>query len=183
MFYPINAGCQAVSRGLKRRLKQSINVRFDSHMSHSTYCCKDLLSCGEGESPLHVVDLFDYYDGPVAGIMRCQHCSAVYSFEMLAWDKTFNTRILSLAPLPVDSVCEAVRQGLASTTEIGMRRILAQAAPVTMVVAWNQRTNQILAVKEPDDESRQEMSPLLDANAPDSNIDWFEYLNLDIDHW
>lgn len=153
-------------------------------------CCKNISTSQKGESPFIVVGETDYYDGPVEGVMQCHHCLATFRFQMLDWDGNHNVRIFSLASLAP----HYFREFMAKITEYptgslpidwdrevvygALNKLLNNAQPVTLVFAWEQNSNQILAVKEPTEEIQRQIEPLFSVNLSSHKIDWFSYLQL-----
>ncbi|MES4793290.1 MAG: hypothetical protein C4321_10210, partial [Chloroflexota bacterium] len=52
-----------------------------------------------------------YYDGPTAGVMKCQECGAEYRFDLFDWDEREeepDVRVVAFRPLPPGSFAELV---------------------------------------------------------------------------
>jgi hypothetical protein len=55
------------------------------------------------------VVITDWYDGELAGGMRCSECSNEYRFEFLAWDEDHSQRLFVCSQLPRGSIDQLVR--------------------------------------------------------------------------
>jgi len=53
--------------------------------------------------------VFDWYDGPVAGLVEREPGGPVFAFRMAAWDERQKQRIYVLQPVPAEAFDEAVR--------------------------------------------------------------------------
>jgi len=60
--------------------------------------CLALESAAPGETPFSRHFAFDWYDGPVAGLVECGPGGPVYAFRMAAWDDQGRRRIYVLQP-------------------------------------------------------------------------------------
>jgi hypothetical protein len=60
--------------------------------------CHALESAASGESPFSRDFFFDWYDGPVSGLVECGPGGGVFTFRMVAWDDRQTRRIYVLQP-------------------------------------------------------------------------------------
>ncbi|MBF0492844.1 MAG: hypothetical protein HQM15_08695 [Deltaproteobacteria bacterium] len=68
----------------------------------SIQCCTLFLQKKSGSSPFEIIYLLDYYDGAVAGFLRCRICNKKYFFWMIAWDKWQAYRLFAIREFAAD---------------------------------------------------------------------------------
>ncbi len=166
---------------------------------HITSHCPDLP--GHSLSEPHRVIAVGFYDGPTRGILQCGVCAAEYLFDMIDCNETDDgedTRIFSLAPLPLGSFEEVVavcpkekgpfwpvwapRWVFASKQqqESASRRveeILGEASQPEMLMGWiGYWGRKILAAKKL---STEDLSDVQDQQKRfGKGCDWFAFLGL-----
>jgi len=96
--------------------------------------CHALESAAPGEFPFPRHFIFDWYDGPVSGLVECGPGGAVLAFRMVAWDDRQDRRIYVLQPSSAELPEKAP---LAHEEEGAFERyqdILRGAGPIEYVV-------------------------------------------------
>lgn len=96
--------------------------------------CHALESAAPGTLPFSRAFLFDYYDGPVAGLVECGPGRAVFTYRMVAWDDRQEQRVYVLQPVSADSFDEAARAHQDEDAFEHYQQILRGAGPVVYVV-------------------------------------------------
>jgi hypothetical protein len=169
-------------------------------MSPATPCCRDFQSLTAAESPFAKIIALGFYDGPTSGILQCRTCGRVYGFDMLDWDEGHGVRIFRLALLPPDALDRCVsalapygppqwpvwvpaRANLPSeeTGEVADRqveRILGQAEPAELVVAWTGYGDRVLAAKSVPAAELVDAPDWFSVDDPSNLPDWFSLLGL-----
>jgi hypothetical protein len=166
-------------------------------------CCKAIPGVAAHEVAGSLVGdmcVTGYYDGPTEGILQCPACGSVYHFKTLAWSRNHFIRVISLSPLPPDSMTKIVSffaerptgspwipRALAHATDQDLDRIepflvgiLAEAGPPSIVLAWDIVTNEVLAARQvgvlPPEHW---FGPLdLDVGSAGKEFDWFADLGV-----
>jgi hypothetical protein len=96
--------------------------------------CHALDSAAPGTTPFSRYFSFEWYDGPVSGLVECEPGGAVFAFRMVAWDGWLHQRIYVLQPT---SAKLFDRKPLAHEEEEAWARyeeILRSAGPIEYVV-------------------------------------------------
>jgi hypothetical protein len=140
------------------------------------------------------MEVLEYYDGPVEGVVHCGMCGTAYRFNMLDWDGEHEIRVFSLAPLPTELFLQfkeiiskqpkgIVPEGYDREAPYERsRQLLDQSGPVQFVVAWRRSDARVLAIRTVTDEDRGavgDWSSWMDPRDPTADRDWFAFVGLD----
>jgi hypothetical protein len=162
---------------------------------NSVPCCKNPPSLTDTISPFNRTIALDFYDGPTGGILQCSTCQSIYKFDMLDWDDDHQTRIFRFALLPADSLAKCVlalaqpnlprlpvwvppSKEAAESTDRDVQRILDQAQPAELVVAWIGYGEKILAAKRVPPSDLMDVPDWSHREDPAGDGDWFSRLGL-----
>ena len=172
-------------------------------MTHQIECCRLVSDSpsihGVGQMLDHML-VTDYFDGPIAGFLRCDACSSVHFFTTIAWSRNSFVRVIALATVPEDSwfklisffgeipsgqcwippiLSRPTEQEL-DRIEAFLKSITAQAGVTTLILAWDITSTKVLAARKVEG-----LSPPSDLNmfsnnrlATKSAGNWFANLGL-----
>ncbi len=163
-----------------------------------TVCCRNLEGQPNGKSPFQKMIIEGFYDGPTSGLVQCEVCSASYRFLMVDWDDRQDVRVLSLAPLPVQSFDRVVSiisevepvpwpmlypwripsDDLREFVEVRIKEIVDKAGPPTIVAACSRYGDTILAAKGLDENDLKDVQDWFYPEGPKGERDWFSFLGL-----
>jgi hypothetical protein len=166
---------------------------------NSMVCCQNPEALSNSDSPFTKIIALDFYDGPTGGILRCETCHTVYQFDMLDWDDHHQVRVFRLRVLPENSwekslqaleeaeprpqwpvwaPCKWPSVHAREEANTKLSKILAQAKPAELLVAWLGYGERILAARKfPPKEL--DMEPAwLTVDDKSKFRDWFPLLGL-----
>jgi hypothetical protein len=166
-------------------------------VNRSAPCCKDPAALAGAPSPFPKILALGFYDGPTAGVLQCG-CGAAYRFDMLDWDGEHRVRVFRLAALPrgsLDQCAAAFAQSepprwpvwvpwsrtsppaeVRDAVNREVDRVLAEAGPPDLVVAWTGYGEKVLAARRLPAEDLQGVPDWFSAEGP--GRDWFALLGL-----
>lgn len=154
-------------------------------MLEAVVCCQQFADPGTNRSALAII-MLEYYDGPTAGLMKCEVCNRVYKFVMVDWDDRQEIRIHALAPISSDSF-ERIKQ-MKSEHEPKwwpagpeIDEILATAEDPSMVAAFSRWGDKVLAMRNLTESDLSHVQEWLSLADPASARDWFSFLGLQRD--
>ena len=145
-------------------------------------CCRQFANPGTKESALSII-ILDYYDGPTAGLMKCELCNRVYKFTMVDWDDRQEVRIHALAPISPDAYeriekmkSEHDPKWWPAGPEID--EIVATAEDPSMVAAFSRWGDTVLAMRDLAESDLSYVRDWFSVENPASGRDWFSFLGL-----
>jgi len=163
-------------------------------------CCHNPATLTDGLSPFGKILALGLYDGPTSGILECSACSAVYRFDMLDWDDDHEVRIFRLAALPADSLTRCVRalaqaeqprwplwvpsrpnlpsEEARRMADREIERILENAKPAELVIAWAGYGETILAARRVPATDLEKVPDWFSRDDSFQEPDWFSLLGL-----
>lgn len=72
-------------------------------------CLDGLTGSPPFASPFGSLLAFDFYDGPISGVVRCSGTGGGFHFQMVAWDNERERRVFVLRGLPSEEMESAIR--------------------------------------------------------------------------
>ena len=145
-------------------------------------CCQQFANPGTKKSALSII-MLDYYDGPTAGLMKCQICNRVYRFTMVDWDDHQEIRIHALAAISPDAYeriervnAEHEPKWWPAGPEID--EILATADNPSMVAAFSRWCDTVFAIRDLTESDLSYVQEWLSLEDLASARDWFSFLGL-----
>ncbi len=96
--------------------------------------CRALESSAPGDAPFSRHFVFDWYDGPVSGLVECGAGEPVFAFRMVAWDNHQEQRVYVLQPVSAGAFDEAARADGEEDAFERFQEILRAAGPIEYVV-------------------------------------------------
>jgi hypothetical protein len=127
--------------------------------------------------------MLDYYDGPTAGLMKCEMCSRVYKFMMVDWDDDQEIRVHALAPISPDAF-QRIEQIKAKhdpkwwPTGPEIDDIVATAETPTMVAAFSRWGDTVFAARNLTESDVKFVQEWLSRTDTTTARDWFSFLGL-----
>ena len=94
----------------------------------------------------------EYYDGPVAGVVKCLATEDYFRFETLDWEDKQEVRVFGLAQL--DEIEDADRQAIPSldgssfTSDDALTKILRRYVHIDLLVAWQNPDLTVIALRD-----------------------------------
>ena len=145
-------------------------------------CCRQLDALGRQRVSLRMI-VTDYYDGPTAGVFKCDLCDRAFRFFMVDWDDRQEVRIHALFPLPEESfkrIEEMQAQYGPKWWPEGPRidEILATAAKPEMVAAFCSRFETVFAARNLMEADMEEVQKWFERTDFENMRDWFAFLDL-----
>lgn len=135
---------------------------------NSMVCCQNPEALSNSDSSFTKIIALDFYDGPTGGILQCEACQTVYQFDMLDWDDHHQVRVFRLRVLPESNwnkslqalgqaepkprwpvwvPCKWPSEHAREEANRKLSKILAQAKPAELLVAWLGYGERILAAR------------------------------------
>jgi hypothetical protein len=169
-------------------------------MDQAKPCCQNPASLRNAPSPFAKRVVLGFYDGPTSGILQCKECAAVYQFDMLDWDQDHDVRIFRLAALPADSLAQGVKalaqpepprwpvwvpsrwnlpsEEARQMADREVERLLAQAKPPELVLAWTGYGETVLAARKVQAADLASVPDWFARDPSAEGSDWFTLLGL-----
>jgi hypothetical protein len=166
---------------------------------NSRVCCQNLEALSNSDSPFTKIIASDFYDGPTGGILQCETCQTVYQFDMLDWDDHHQVRVFRLRVLPESSwekslqalekaeppprwqvwvPCKWPSDDAREEANRKLSKILAQAKPAELLVAWLGYGERILAARKFSPKDLDMEPAWLTVDDKSKFRDWFPLLGL-----
>jgi hypothetical protein len=166
---------------------------------NSMVCCQNPEALSNADSPFTKIIALDFYDGPTGGILQCETCHTVYQFDMLDWDDHHQVRIFRLRVLPESSwekslqalekaeppprwpvwvLCKWPSDDSREEANTKLSKILTQAKPAELVVAWLGYGERILAARKFPPKELDSEPAWLSVDDKSKFRDWFPLLGL-----
>lgn len=145
-------------------------------------CCRELEAVGRQRLSVQMI-MTDYYDGPTAGVFKCDLCDQAYRFFMVDWDDQQEVRIHALSPLPKESfkrieLMTAQRGPNWWPDGLEVDEILATAVTPKMVAAFCRWFETVIAAREVTEDDLGELQEWFRRTDFEKMRDWFAFLDL-----
>ena len=145
-------------------------------------CCQQFANPGNPKSALSII-MLDYYDGPTAGLMKCELCNGVYKFTMVDWNDHQEMRIHALASISPDAYERIEKLKLEHEPKWWpagpeIDEILATAEEPSIVAAFSRTGDQVFAMRKLTEGDLSYVLEWLSLEDPASARDWFSFLGL-----
>jgi hypothetical protein len=151
-------------------------------MVDSKVCCQQFTAVGLNRPSLKVI-MTAYYDGPTAGLFKCDLCGRVYRFFMVDWDGKQEVRIHALAPMPVDSFrrleeLQAEHGPKWWPEGLELEDVLAEAGNPNIVGAFSRNAETMFAARELTENDLKDIQEWFSPNHVENTRDWFSFLGI-----
>ena len=151
-------------------------------MAQPKVCCRHLKAPDCQRLSVQMI-MTDYYDGPTAGVFKCDLCDRAYRFFMIDWDDHQEVRIHALSALPKESfkrieLMKAQRGPKWWPEGREVDEILATAVKPEMVAAFCRWFETVLAARDVTEDDSEELQEWLQRTNFENMRDWFAFLGL-----
>jgi hypothetical protein len=116
--------------------------------------CAHLAALAKGPAPFTITpgEIFDYYDGVVASVVRCAACGACGWLWMLDWDIEQDVRVYALAAIRAEDVALYLRDVARGSCDAARFRaeldaLIASAGPFERLVALDSDSRHVVAAE------------------------------------
>jgi hypothetical protein len=167
-------------------------------MIPDTSCCHIVHRSKDVQPTLRQMVVWDWYDGPVTGLLVCEMCHAEFYFFMVDWSDDHAIRIFALQRLESGAIATLVGlvdeepqwpiwmpQKLKFPTESDRSWIdqldllvLRNRQASSEVLAWDNAKHEPIVMAEIGEDKLWFMEQLLESESMTSPFDWFGYLRL-----
>jgi hypothetical protein len=157
---------------------KSENVHVESDV-----CCQQFLTPGIKKLSLKII-VTDYYDGPTAGLFKCEPCGRVYKFSMVDWDDKQEVRIHALTPMATDSFTRleelTAKHGPKWWPEgAEVEEVLAQGGNATVIGAFSRWAQVIFAARSLTEADSKDVQEWMSRTNFENGRDWFSFLDIE----
>lgn len=126
----------------------------------------------------------DYYDGPTAGLLKCELCGRVYKFLMVDWDDRQEVRIHALTPMPTESFTRleelTAKHGPKWWPEgAEVEEVLAQSGDATVMAAFSRWAEVIFAARTVTEADLKDVQEWMFRTDFENIRDWFSFLDIE----